>query len=356
MLVEIRPNGMTNPSQNILLLDASNNRLNAGPKARLDTAFFLTKLGFTVVNVPNSRSRYWRRLIAQYLKYTSKFDFPADSVIWCQFPLESTTKILLNKARKLGLSTVVFIHDIEGLKSPKPDWVTIQAELDEIKQFTKVLSLNKKISSILHNNGIATAADLECWDYHCDGLPTSLATSEETIRFIYAGNLSSDKSGFLYKLGAIHSVRFDLFGQGLNHNHLLPNNLRYMGVFNPNTPPLWAGKYFGLVWDGCSIDTCTGEYGAYLAFNTPHKASLYLSRNLPVIVWCDACIAPLIEEHNAGVLVSSLNELETLMATITLERYDELKRGAAELGQKIREGYFITKAALAIQSCDLLTV
>lgn len=41
---------------------------------------------------------------------------------------------------------------------------------------------------------------------------------------------------------------------------------------------------FGLVWDGNSMDTCTGNYGSYLRINDPHKVSLYLSSGLPIIV------------------------------------------------------------------------
>jgi hypothetical protein len=343
---------MSTQSQNILLLDASRKRLNAGPKARLDTAHFLSELGFKVVRVPHSRSRHWRKLISQYLKLTSRFNFPAGSTIWCQFPLESTTKIVLQKALRQGLKTVVFIHDIEGLKLASPSWASVQAELDEVRCYSKVLSLNREISAILHNHGIEVAAELECWDYHCEGLADDTQDSNNSFRVVYAGNLSSYKAAFLYKLGAISSVGFDLFGQGLDPGYTLPSNLSFRGAFNPNIPPAWAGNYFGLVWDGESIDTCAGDYGAYLAFNTPHKAALYFSRNVPIIVWRGACIAPLIEEHNAGLLVSSLGELERVLSVLSPAEYQSLKQGAAVLGAKVRSGYFIQTAALKINRAD----
>ncbi len=335
-------------SRNVLLVDASNKRQNAGPKARLDTAMFLAQLGFTLVTVPHSRSRHWRKLIALYLKIIWRCNFPENSIIWCQFPLESTTKVVLQKAQQQGLKTVVFIHDIEGLKRESPDWPSVHRELDDLRQYSHVLSLNSKISSILQSHGIVADAELECWDYHCDATDSGTANPGDQIKVIYAGNLSSYKSGFIYQLDRIKSVGFELFGQGIDGDVTLPGNVRYAGAFNPDTPPAWLGNYFGLVWDGTSMDTCKGDYGAYLAFNTPHKAALYLCRNIPLIVWRGACIAPLIHAHHAGLLVSSLSELENVLAALTHEQYQNLKRGATALGEKVRSGYFIKKAARKI--------
>lgn len=332
----------------VVLLDASRKRLNAGPKARLDTAVFLAELGFEIVTVPQSRSRQVRKWISLYLRYLSNLNLPRNAVVWCQFPPESTTKIVLEQARQRGLQTVVFIHDLEGLKPASPNWERVRAELEEVRQYTKVLSLNKKISAILQSYGIEAAAELECWDYHCEEPVDRAVPADRPLRVVYAGNLSSYKSGFIYQLGAFPSVKFELFGQGLESGYSLPDNIRFAGVFNPDTPPLWAGKYFGLIWDGVSTDACRGNYGAYLAFNTPHKAALYLSRDMPVIVWREACIAALIDEHHAGLLVSSLNELESRLATLTPTEYDALKRGAIALGKKVRSGYFIQRAALQI--------
>jgi Glycosyl transferases group 1 len=335
-------------SRQVLLLDAGRKRLNAGPKARLDTATFLSELGFEVVTVPQSRSRHVRKWIGLYLRYLSNMDLPRNAVVWSQFPPESTTRIVIEQARQRGLQTVAFIHDVEGLKPDRPNWERVREELEEVRKYTKVLSLNKKISAILQSHGIDAAAELECWDYHCERAHVSDVPADGPFKVVYAGNLSSYKSGFIYQLGAFPSVQFVLFGQGLNSGYALPDNIRFEGAFNPDTPPQWAGKYFGLIWDGESTGACDGNYGAYLAFNTPHKAALYLSRNMPVIVWREACIAALINEHHAGLLVSSLNELEHRLAALTLSEYQAMKRGATALGDKIRSGYFIKRAALKV--------
>ena len=333
----------------VLLLDAGRKRLNAGPKARLDTAVFLAELGFEVMAVPHSRSRNVRPWIGRYLRYLARFNLPQNAVVWCQYPPESTTRIVLKKARQRGLQTVAFIHDLEGLKPASPDWARVQAELEDIRSYSRVLSLNHKVSAILRSHGIVVAAELECWGYHCDsGADPGTHRAEAPPTVVYAGNLSSYKSGFIYQLGAVPGVPFELFGQGLDSKYALPDNIRFCGTFSPDTPPKWVGNYLGLVWDGVGIDACRGDYGAYLAFNTPHKAALYLCRNLPVIVWREACIAPLIEAHHAGLLVSSLNELEQQLASMTPAGYQALQRGAATLGAQVRSGDFIKRAALKI--------
>ncbi|UXZ08780.1 hypothetical protein F1B95_08005 [Clostridium perfringens] len=45
---------------------------------------------------------------------------------------------------------------------------------------------------------------------------------------------------------------------------------------------------FGLIWDGTSINICDGSFGEYTKFNTPHKLSMYIASEIPVIVWKEA--------------------------------------------------------------------
>ena len=79
---------MSDFSHHVLLLDAKQKRLNAGPKARLDTAFFLKQLGFRVLSVPTSRSRYWQRLFAWAVSKLDWVRLNIDDIVWCQFPVD----------------------------------------------------------------------------------------------------------------------------------------------------------------------------------------------------------------------------------------------------------------------------
>ncbi len=346
---------MSHGLQHILLLDTKKNRLNAGPKARLDTAHFLRQIGFGIRNIPGSRSKYWRSLIAFFLSY-ARLRFQKTDVLWCQFPPELPTRAILEKARRKNIATVAFIHDLEGLRMDPPRLDLVEKEAHELRQFTHVLSLNDTVSELLGRYGVAPAAALNCWDYFCPEPQIAAAGAQATgpqalrPRLVYAGNLSAGKSGFIYRLGELTGLEFELYGAGLDTTRDAQENVRYGGTFSPDHPPFRADGAFGLVWDGATLDGCSGDYGAYLQYNTPHKASLYLSQGLPVVVWRQACIAPLIDAHGAGILVSSMHELEAVFAGLSQADFGKLRTGAEELGRKIRAGHFIKTAAAQVQA------
>lgn len=339
---------MSDFSHHVLLLDAKQKRLNAGPKARLDTAFFLKQLGFRILSVPTSRSRYWQRLLAWAVSVLDWVPLKNDDIVWCQFPVDKTTQAVIEKARRKGLKTVAFVHDIEGLKPAIADWVRVAEEAEELKVFTKVLGLNEVIGKILQSHGVSVAANLQLWDYVCATVPAKRSPTSLNKRVIFAGSLAPDKSPFIYRLGSLSHLSFELFGQGWDPSRTQANNVHYMGSFAPDSPPFEADGAVGLVWDGAEIDRCGGNFGAYLAFNTPHKASMYLSRGIPVAVWKDAAIAPLIERYQAGILIESLQKFETQFAQLTNAQYAELAFNAARLGERIRSGFFIKTAVSAL--------
>ena len=103
------------------------------------------------------------------------------------------------------------------------------------------------------------------------------------------------------------------------------------------------GKY-GLVWVGDSIDTCKGGKGEYLKINNPHKLSLYLAVGLPVIIWDEVTEAEFVKRENVGLTVSSLYELPDKLAVISDSDYTVMKNNAARIGEKLRNGEYMTRA------------
>ncbi len=104
-----------------------------------------------------------------------------------------------------------------------------------------------------------------------------------------------------------------------------------------------TGKY-GLVWVGDSIDTCKGCKGEYLKINNPHKLSLYLAVGLPVIIWDEVTEAEFVKRENVGLTVSSLYELPDKLAVISDSDYTVMKNNAARIGEKLRNGEYMTRA------------
>ena len=104
-----------------------------------------------------------------------------------------------------------------------------------------------------------------------------------------------------------------------------------------------TGKY-GLVWDGDSIETCSGGKGEYLKINNPHKLSLYLAVGLPVIIWDEAAEADFVLRENVGFTVRSLYELPGKMSDISDNNYEIMKKNAETVGARLRNGEYLTMA------------
>ena len=101
---------------------------------------------------------------------------------------------------------------------------------------------------------------------------------------------------------------------------------------------------FGLVWDGPDLDIRPGTIGDYLRYNNPHKCSLYLASGLPVIIWKEAALADFVESGHLGITISDLRDLSAAVKNITEEEYQEMKKQTMLEGEKIRSGYYLTKA------------
>ena len=134
---------------------------------------------------------------------------------------------------------------------------------------------------------------------------------------------------------------YNLYGVGYTADF---PNLKYMGSFPPDDLPKVLKGSYGLIWDGDSLDTCTGSYGEYLRINNPHTTSLYLSSGIPVVIWKEAALADFVIENNVGIAVDSLENIESILGKVTKEDYDKMKKNAYKLSKKLRSGYFTMNA------------
>ena len=147
----------------------------------------------------------------------------------------------------------------------------------------------------------------------------------------------------MYELGQILSVVFQLMG--INYDDTYENsNVTYLGAFSPDDVPNHLTNGFGLVWDGDSLDTCSGPTGNYLRYNNPHKLSLYLASGLPVIVWGDSAEADFVLKNGLGLTVSSLRELETQLADLSEEEYSVFLSNVRKVSKQLRDGHFLKQA------------
>ncbi|WP_156319404.1 hypothetical protein [Secundilactobacillus paracollinoides] len=79
-------------------------------------------------------------------------------------------------------------------------------------------------------------------------------------------------------------------------------------------------------------------------YNNPHKASLYLSSGLPVIVWKDAALSDFVVSNKVGFVISKLDDIDSMMNQITQQDYHELKKNVKRISLQMRSGYYIKTA------------
>lgn len=95
---------------------------------------------------------------------------------------------------------------------------------------------------------------------------------------------------------------------------------------------------WGLVWDGDSLETCSGRYGNYMRMVFPYKASLYLASNRPLIVWKECGIARYVEEHHLGVTVQTLHDIYDAITSISDTEKKLMLENVAKYCEMIRIG------------------
>ena len=267
-----------------------------------------------------------------------------------QFPMlhhSFFTTHLVKRMQRKGVKVHFIIHDLEVLRYANLDTVPlkhkIRVHLQEsslLKQADGLIAHNPVMKSVLVEKGISEKkiVSLGIFDYLIPNYQDKEDLSKEGA-IIVAGNLAQEKAGYLYELPA--RPAYNLYGVGFDEARKLSNET-YFGSFLPDELP--SEGSFGLVWDGDSSKTCSGVFGEYLRYNNSHKASLYLASGFPIIVWKQSALANFVLEKECGISVESLLDLKEVLDNLSQEEYQDLVKNAKSVGQKIREGSYLTSA------------
>lgn len=325
----------------------ADNKFDAGSKAVKDCYQILKENGFKNYDINNKKegNKVIKKLY-NIFALRKFYNFPKNSLIVFPHPIYTETSyinILKKIKEKKNLTYVFLIHDLETLRGlfikDREKYVLWDNTMLEIADY--IISHNDKMTEYLVSKGIKKERifDLEIFDY--------LYPKENTITYdksvLLAGNLNPEKSKYISQLKNIKDVNFQLYGVNCDQDSL-SENVNYNGAFPPDEVPAQLTKGFGLVWDGSSIDECTGNTGNYLRYNNPHKLSLYIASGIPVIVWKQSAEAGFVKKYNVGFAVDSLSELSTIMNDMTKEKYDDIVKNVKEVSKKVRTGYFLTKS------------
>ena len=344
---------------------ARESRNTAGAKAPRDVAAICKKNGCKEILMPyfpkeknKIYQKLWLVFVCGYhwLKIMNRVK--KDDIIIFQHPIygnRMSEKMIPMIQKKKGAKFIALIHDLESLRGGIANVIQNNVKTNEIadnallKHFDAIICHNEKMKQYMIGQGFDAdiLVNLDIFDYlsECETLKP---VKGENPSIAVAGSLARGKCGYIHSIsskqeGRNLSLTTHLFGSSYEPDDESVNMI-WHGSFKPEELPEYLEGDFGLVWDGTSYETCTGNTGEYLKYNNPHKTSLYLSSGMPVVVWKQAAIADFVLENNVGIAVDNLAELENVISNMTKEEYEVICKNVADVSAKLRDGYFTMRA------------
>uniref|UniRef100_A0AB33J1L7 Sugar transferase n=1 Tax=Prevotella sp. GTC17254 TaxID=3236794 RepID=A0AB33J1L7_9BACT len=261
-----------------------------------------------------------------------------------QYPVKKYFAFICRFARLRGASTIALIHDLGSMRRKK---ITTRHEISRLMKADYVIASNEHMEQYLRENGYThPLGALGLFDYRSLTTPQEQTSWTNCPRVVYAGALAENKNSFLRLMSQqVKSYQLDIYGNKNGLPGLTDSEHVKIGGFMPSDAFIeHVEGHFGLVWDGADLHTCSGSFGEYLRWNSPHKVSFYLRAGLPVIIWRQAALAKLVQEEGIGLCIDSLEELNDLLPTMTAERYEEMKKQVQRVSERLRTGRYFTEA------------
>lgn len=284
---------------------------------------------------------YWRKLVKKIKK---------DDIIIYQHPMYGNRiiKRFIPQIHKKGCKLVALIHDLESLRGGIKDVITTAASTTKIAdamlpEFDFVICHNEHMKKYLISHGCEEKRlfNLDLFDYLNENTEKRTMPLKKASIAI-AGNLAIGKSGYIYKICSNNkNPHLEINLYGINYQKEFESgNMIWHGSFKPDELPQYLQGSFGLVWDGDSVETCSGNTGNYLRYNNPHKTSLYLAAGMPVIVWSQAAVADFVIKNRCGLVVDDLCNLEKTIDDLSEDEYREFCHNAEVISGKVRSGSY----------------
>ena len=323
-------------------------KLNAGSKARDDVREILNSIEYTNVLLEKPKNNIKKLLHLVQIKKNLQI-INNGSIVLIEWPLVSKIymKLIFKILNKKQCKKIALIHDITKLRNDK--LFKNEDEIELLNKFDLIITHNSKMSKYLIENKLKVKCIKLCiFDYLYKENNLIIKENNDYNKIVFAGNLAKEKSGFLYKINddLANNIDLTLFGANIDKSLLNPN-IKYLGSVPPKELPNRLKGFWGLIWDGNSINKCDGILGEYLKYNNPHKASLYLSAGIPIIVWKESALSDFVYKNEVGIVIKNLNELKSI--NFNKKLYEKYEKNAIKISEKLRMGYYTKKS---IQKCE----
>ncbi len=324
----------------------------AGNKAKRDIESTLHNYGYQKLGLAPS---YHSNIVLSFILtlcsvVVALIKVQRNDVLFVQYPLKKYYRTMCKVANIKGAKTITLIHDIGSFRRRK---LSVSKEIRQLNKTASIIAHNENMKRWLLENGCSVPIIcLGIFDYLSHTKAQPRTSSSDNIHVVYAGGLSSRKNSFLYEVGAYaKNYSYQLYGNGFDiDNAKKAEAFDYRGFVLSDTLIECAEGDYGLVWDGDSVDECSGAWGEYLRYNNPHKASLYIRCELPLIVWRESALADFVTTNGIGICVDSLKELDARLPAITTTEYADMKSKVAEMSRRLSEGYYFINAVEAAMS------
>lgn len=321
---------------------------NAGSKARNDVEAILRALGYTPFEhleerrFPSKLRKLFHKASPAYLRKLAKIEHFRGHRLVLQYPFYYDA-VTLRCLRRLVRQnhTLLVVHDVDALRHFGR--VSEADELAVLRSAACLIVHNAQMAAELRARGVRTPmVELGVFDYLLDA-PYPAQERHLTPSVAFAGNLA--KSRFLQDASFLQlPLDAHLYGVGFDAARFPGERIHYHGSFPPDRVPYEMEGSFGIVWDGTSAGTCTGPMGEYLRYNNPHKLSLCLAAELPVITWREAAIAHFVEAQGIGFTVDALTDIPAHIAALSEADYEAYRENLRPFQQEACTGQFLRRA------------
>ncbi|MCM1373074.1 MAG: galactofuranosyltransferase [Bacteroides sp.] len=344
--------------------DYKQKRINdAGSKARMDIEDIMAQMkmrsiGIQHHGVSRNRIRHFIVTLMSIVRILLKIN--EGDILIVQYPVKYYS-IICNIVHSKKARIIAFIHDLDCFRLKRH---SVQQEIRMMNDADALICCNRTICQWLCRNGfvghnkMSITVPMHIFDFLSDAKCIDRKQSEITNRIVYAGQLTRRKNSFLYSFGNhIHNFCVNVYGNGFDLSKATAaTKFDTKGFMLPSQLISCAEGDFGLVWDGDSIDSCNGDWGEYLAMNTPHKISLYIRCGLPIIIWDKAAMAQFVEENEIGICIGSLRDINRIYSNLTQEKYNHMCDNVQRVNLSISQGaYFRAAVTEAISRLETAT-
>lgn len=329
---------------------------NATSKARKDVENILSEIKIKKYYIPTKYGVQKNKILKIIQLYTYYKNYKIwskeisklkeEDIIIIQYPLVNTIlnfDKIIDKCNRKRITTIAVIHDLDSLRSKNMRRIN-KEDNEVLKRCSYIIAHNYRMQDELVNKGCdkEKIVNLEIFDYLTETeIENKKRVKDDAI--IIAGNLSKEKACYLKGLKNLKDIKFNLYGKGYEKEEN-EENVNYKGAFLPEELLNHLEGSFGLIWDGESTESCLGLFGSYLKYNNPHKTSLYLTAELPVIVWNESAMSKFVIENNIGITVGCLDEINEKVKKLTESDYYEMVKNTKSISDKLRKGEYLKTA------------